>query len=143
MEGKIHQIASLGCCREFDTPVAGRLKYPPVIALLRRASLPASAHSPLRARRRAGLIVFAALASAGPALAAVPRQVPTVAEILSVKGDEQVRFVEDPRLRPADVQQALATGDALRTGPYGGVAILFRDQTPIRLPPHNAPAPQS
>lgn len=56
-----------------------------------------------------------------------------MAEIIAAKGDEQVRFVDDPRPRRADVQQALATGDNLTTGPYGGLAILFRDQTQIRI----------
>jgi len=80
----------------------------------------------------AGLIA-ASLAVAAPARAIVPRRTPTVAEIVTVKGDEQMRFVDDPTLRPAEPKQNLATGDSLHTGPYGGLAILFQDATQIRV----------
>ena len=78
-------------------------------------------------------LALAASASALPAFAAVPRPVPPVAEIVTVKGDEQVAFVEAPAWRVAELRQALTTGDALRTGPYGGLALLFRDETQIRV----------
>ncbi len=87
-------------------------------------------HGPAAA---AGLLVLVLLGGTLPALAAVPRQVPTVAEIITTNGDEQVRFVDDPRVRRAEVEQALATGDGLTTGPYGSLAILFQDQTQIRV----------
>ena len=80
----------------------------------------------------AGLIA-ASLAVAAPPRAIVPRRTPTVAEIVTVKGDEQMRFVDDPTLRPAEPKQNLATGDSLHTGPYGGLAILFQDATQIRV----------
>jgi tetratricopeptide (TPR) repeat protein len=85
--------------------------------------------------RRGALFALAALAIAwsGPVGAAVPRQVPRVAEIVTVKGDEQVQFIDDPRWRAAEIKQDLAAGDGLRTGPYGGLAVLFQDQTQIRI----------
>jgi tetratricopeptide (TPR) repeat protein len=64
---------------------------------------------------------------------AIPRSVPAVAEIVAVKGDERVQFVEEPTWRVAEVRQDLAQGDALQTGPYGGLALLFRDATQIRV----------
>jgi tetratricopeptide (TPR) repeat protein len=70
----------------------------------------------------------------GPSWAAgVPRTVPTVAEIVTAKGDELVQFVDDPRWRAAVIEQDLATGDTLRTGPYGALALLFRDDTQLRV----------
>src|SRR5688572_25477024 len=67
------------------------------------------------------------------AAAAVPRTVPVVAGIVAVKGDEQVKFLDDPRWRVADLAQDLGAGDLLQTGRYGGLAVLFRDRTQIRV----------
>ena len=72
--------------------------------------------------------------SAQSAEAAVPRNVPTVGTVITVRGDENnVYFVDTLDWRKAEIDQALATGDALRTGPLGGLAILFLDQTQIRV----------
>lgn len=65
--------------------------------------------------------------------AAVARQGATVGEIVTAKGDERIRFVGSQRDDALTVGQQLAPGDVVKTGPYGGVAILFRDDTQIRV----------
>jgi Flp pilus assembly protein TadD len=86
---------------------------------------------------------FALLASAGicvlanflsvPAIAKVERSSAASGQIISVNGDEQVRFITEPDWRAADAQQDLLTGDALKTGPRGALALRFVDQTMIRM----------
>ena len=67
--------------------------------------------------------------------AAIPRNITAEGRIVEVKGDEQIRFVNARNLDwlKAEIEQDLAGGDNLRTGPYGGLSILFRDQTQIRV----------
>ena len=80
-----------------------------------------------------GFAFAVAASAAATAQAAVPRTVPVVAEIVSVRGDERLRFIDDAIWRTAVVRQDLATGDTLQTGPYGGLSLLFRDATQIRV----------
>ncbi len=68
-----------------------------------------------------------------PCLAIVPRQQPSVGLIASASGDAQIRFVEKKNWAQAAVDQDLLTGDDLRTGPLGSMALLFSDRTQIRV----------
>lgn len=70
-----------------------------------------------------------------PVQATVQRNITTEGKIIEVKGDEQIRLVNTQYWEwlTAEIEQDLAGGDHLRTGPYGGLAILFRDQTQIRV----------
>lgn len=75
-----------------------------------------------------------ACALAGMAHAeAFTRKVDTVGQVVANKGDEQLDPVEMPGWRRLDAQQRLAEGDNLRTGAYGGLSVLFRDETQIRI----------
>lgn len=67
--------------------------------------------------------------------AAIPRNITAEGRIIEVKGDEQIRFANTRNWDwlKAEIEQDLAGGDNLRTGPYGGLSILFRDQTQIRV----------
>jgi Tfp pilus assembly protein PilF len=66
--------------------------------------------------------------------AAVPRDVPTVGSVINVKGDgNNLRLIDTQHWLKIELDQALATGDALRTGRLGTLAILFRDDTQIRV----------
>lgn len=67
--------------------------------------------------------------------AAIPRNVTTEGKIIDIKGDEQIRFVNTQNWEwlTVEIEQDLTGGDNLRIGPYGGLAILFRDQTQIRV----------
>jgi tetratricopeptide (TPR) repeat protein len=56
-----------------------------------------------------------------------------LAEIVSVKGDEDALLVGTESWQPALVAQGLIGGDRLRTGDFGGAALLFRDRTHIRM----------
>src|SRR3712207_2546787 len=63
----------------------------------------------------------------------VPRQIPAAGAIVAVKGGEEMRFVREDLWRSAPVQQSVVGGDTLRTNEIGNLAILFSDQTQIRV----------
>lgn len=67
--------------------------------------------------------------------AVVPRDGKAAGSIVQATGESEVRFTAAELWQDAEVQQVLLGGDALRTGPLGGLAILFADQTQIRV--HN------
>lgn len=67
------------------------------------------------------------------AYAATPRNQPPVGSILSARGDAQIRFVEATNWLTADIEQDLLTGDGLRTGSLGTMALLFNDRTQVRV----------
>lgn len=87
----------------------------------------------------AGLIVASASGMAGlfwsgsEARAQVERAGSFLAEIVSVRGDEDTLLIGTGSWQPALVAQGLIGGDRLRTGDFGGAAILFRDRTQIRV----------
>ena len=62
----------------------------------------------------AGICILANFLS-GPAVAKVERSSPPSGQIISVNGDEQIRFVAEPDWRAADAQQDLLTGLAADT----------------------------
>ncbi|HEV2558339.1 MAG TPA: tetratricopeptide repeat protein [Microvirga sp.] len=69
-----------------------------------------------------------------PALAApTPRPTPVAGSIVAAKGGEELRFVREGDWRSAELRQDLIGGDALRTNAIGNLAILFADQTQIRV----------
>jgi len=80
-------------------------------------------------------ILGALLALAWPGLghAAVPAG--AAAEILALQGggDQRAATAAESGWRPARVAQALATGDYVRTHPASKMALLFADDTQLRL----------
>lgn len=75
--------------------------------------------------------LFAGLMTSGAALCAVPRQDDGVGVIASATGDAEIQFVETPGWRMAETRQDLLTGDGLRTGDLGALALVFHDRTQI------------
>ncbi|WP_395677694.1 TonB-dependent receptor domain-containing protein [Inquilinus sp.] len=67
--------------------------------------------------------------------ATVPRDGRAAGSVVQTTGESEIRFTAAELWQDVEVQQALLGGDALRTGPLGGLAILFADQTQIRV--HN------
>jgi tetratricopeptide (TPR) repeat protein len=67
------------------------------------------------------------------AQAPVPRLTPAAGAIVAQKGGEELRFVREGDWRAAALKQDLLGGDTLRTNAIGNLAILFRDQTQIRV----------
>jgi tetratricopeptide (TPR) repeat protein len=61
------------------------------------------------------------------------RQPPHAGQVIQVRGDEQLRLISEELWRPLVVRQDLLAGDTLRTGPFGGLALLFADQTQVRV----------
>jgi Tfp pilus assembly protein PilF len=77
----------------------------------------------------AGLSIAGAL----PAFAVEPRPAPIAGAIVTINGDEGLRFVNEADWRIAEATQELLAGDALRTGPAGTLALRFADETMIRV----------
>ena len=69
----------------------------------------------------------------GSANAAVPRQGDTVGIVVSARGDELIRFSGVPSWQRLDVGQQLLPDDEIRTGTAGSAAVLFEDDTRIRI----------
>ncbi|PXA87144.1 hypothetical protein DMC47_32910 [Nostoc sp. 3335mG] len=61
------------------------------------------------------------------------RSGPSSGTIISTKGGEQAQLVPDARLRTAVARQVLKPGDTLRTNALGTLAVVFADQTQVRL----------
>lgn len=57
------------------------------------------------------------------------------AEIVAVQGEGRVRFVREKEWEEAAREQILTAGDAIKTGNYGRMSILFIDDTQIKV--HN------
>jgi tetratricopeptide (TPR) repeat protein len=77
--------------------------------------------------------VLALSLAAAQAQEPVPRQAPAAGAIVAAKGGEEMRFVREDLWRAAQLQQSLVGGDTLRTNAIGNLAILFKDQTQIRV----------
>jgi tetratricopeptide (TPR) repeat protein len=56
-----------------------------------------------------------------------------VGSIVATKGGEEMRFVREDLWRAAQIRQDVIGGDVLRTNAIGNLAILFADQTQIRV----------
>jgi len=84
-------------------------------------------------RLLAATSVLALSCVAVQAQAPVPRPAPAAGAIVAAKGGEEMRFVREDLWRAAQIQQSLVGGDTLRTNAIGNLAILFTDQTQIRV----------
>ena len=86
-------------------------------------------------RRLTPLSALLVALSVGPAAAQspFPRPTPYAGAVLTAKGGEELRFDADAAWRYVVPQQALNGGDTLRTNAFGNLAILFADQTQLRL----------
>ncbi|MDQ0318527.1 Tfp pilus assembly protein PilF [Pararhizobium capsulatum DSM 1112] len=87
---------------------------------------------------RVCIAVVAALGSILPIAASARADVvarPSTAEgsVISRKSGEEARFIELHNWRGVDVDQALLAGDILRTNAVGRLAILFADDTQVRM----------
>lgn len=82
---------------------------------------------------RLGLAAFLALIGSGVSAEVLPRQAPVAGTVVAVRTGEEGDFPERPGWRAVDVSQQLKSGDVLRTNALGQLAILFSDQTQIRL----------
>ena len=76
---------------------------------------------------------FAILSAAAFAQSPVPRPSPSAGSIVAAKGGEELRFPRETAWRAALVRQDLLGGDILRTNAIGNLAILFADETQIRV----------
>lgn len=74
-----------------------------------------------------------ALSLSGAQAQPVPRSAPAAGAIVATKGGEELRFVREEAWRAAQLKQDLLGGDVLRTNAIGNLAILFADQTQIRV----------
>src|SRR3954453_9092864 len=63
----------------------------------------------------------------------VARPTPHAGLIVAAKGGEELQPVREPSWRPAEIRQDLLGGDTLRTNAIGNLALLFVDQTQIRV----------
>jgi tetratricopeptide (TPR) repeat protein len=63
----------------------------------------------------------------------IPRPIPAVGSIVAAKGGEEMRFVREDAWREAQIRQDVVGGDTLRTNAIGNLAILFSDQTQVRV----------
>ncbi|MHB1122768.1 MAG: TonB-dependent receptor domain-containing protein [Ramlibacter sp.] len=82
-------------------------------------------------RRAVRWLAAAGLAWSAHAVAALPAG--AAAEILTLQGSGDQRTGSAPQWRPARVAQALAAGDFVRTREASRMALLFADQTQVRL----------
>ncbi|KQV39296.1 FecR domain-containing protein [Rhizobium sp. Root1204] len=76
-----------------------------------------------------GVLCLAMPAQADP----LPRPSPAAGSVIARKSGEEVRFVDISGWRYVDLQQALLSGDVLRTNATGQLAVLFSDRTQVRL----------
>lgn len=63
----------------------------------------------------------------------LPRPSPHAGTIVAAKGGEELQFARQAVWRPAEIRQDLLGGDTLRTNAIGNLAILFADQTQVRV----------
>ena len=75
------------------------------------------------------MTLFASAAGAAP----LPRPTSPVGNIVDARGEAEIALSELPDWRLAEIDQGLLTGDDLRTGPLGALALLFTDRTQIRV----------
>lgn len=80
------------------------------------------------------LTATALLGAAIPAAADIfPRAATPAGSVIARKSGEEVSFIDLPSWRGVDVHQDLLPGDTLRTNAEGHLALLFADNTQIRM----------
>jgi tetratricopeptide (TPR) repeat protein len=84
-------------------------------------------------RLLAATSAFALCLAGAQAQSPLPRPNPAAGSIVAAKGGEEMRFVREDLWRAAQVRQDVIGGDVLRTNAIGNLAILFADQTQIRV----------
>lgn len=83
---------------------------------------------------RAGVAALTVLGCIASAQAEVlPRSQPAAGSVIARKSGEEVQFIDLAGWRGVDVKQNLLVGDELRTNAYGHLAILFADDTQVRM----------
>ncbi|MBX3566516.1 MAG: TonB-dependent receptor [Rhizobiaceae bacterium] len=84
--------------------------------------------------RRLTVAAMLVLGLAQPLLAEpVARSGTAAGSVIARKVGEEVRFIEVSNWRGVDVDQQLLAGDVLRTNALGNLAVLFSDNTQIRM----------
>src|SRR3954462_8128546 len=78
----------------------------------------------------AALLLRAAIPAAADIL---PRASTPAGSVIARKSGEQVMFIDLPDWRSIDINQDLLAGNVLRTNTAGHLAVLFADNTQIRL----------
>ncbi|WP_442580618.1 FecR domain-containing protein [Mesorhizobium sp. ASY16-5R] len=63
----------------------------------------------------------------------VARNAPAAGSVIARKTGEEVRFIDVSNWRGVDIHQDLLAGDELRTNALGSLAVLFADNTQVRL----------
>ncbi|MCZ4094645.1 FecR domain-containing protein [Sinorhizobium psoraleae] len=77
---------------------------------------------------------FAVLGSVLPSAAEVfPRASSPEGSVIARKSGEEIRFIEIDAWRTVEVNQDLLAGDVLRTNATGSLALLFADDTQMRM----------
>jgi hypothetical protein len=84
-------------------------------------------------RLLAATSALALLLAEAQAQSPLPRPVPAAGSIVATKGGEEMRFVREELWRGVELKQDVVGGDILRTNAIGNLAILFADQTQIRV----------
>lgn len=83
---------------------------------------------------RAGVAVLAVVAGVVSAKAEIfPRTTPAAGSVIARKFGEEVRFIDLAGWRGVEIAQSLLAGDTLRTNATGHLAILFADDTQVRM----------
>ncbi|BCH27455.1 FecR domain-containing protein [Mesorhizobium sp. L-8-3] len=83
---------------------------------------------------RAGVAALAVLGCMVSAHAEIfPRSQPAAGSVIARKSGEEVQFIDLAGWRGVDIRQNLIAGDELRTNAYGHLAILFADDTQLRM----------
>lgn len=122
-----------------NTASIRRIDFEPGAFLLRFASLWERFQVKLLVMSSRSLRLLAAASALALCLAhaqaqsPLPRPVPAAGSIVATKGGEEMRFVREDLWRGVELRQDVVGGDTLRTNAIGTLAILFADQTQIRV----------
>lgn len=83
---------------------------------------------------RLGVAALAVMGCVLPSAAEVlPRAASAEGSVISRKAGEEIRFIELEAWRNVEVSQELLAGDILRTNAAGSLALLFSDDTQMRM----------
>ncbi|MBP0616345.1 FecR domain-containing protein [Jiella mangrovi] len=82
---------------------------------------------------RFALLAISGLSATPASAEPVPRVAPAAGTVIATKLGEEIEFVDAPSWRGVEVLQDVKTGDLLRTNATGQLAVLFSDQTQVRV----------